>query len=79
MTPFTPRQLQIVRGIASGQLRKEVAESLGISTGTINGHMGRIRRKLSLCGGPKDLAVACTHYALAFGQVENQYLKGVNP
>lgn len=75
MTPFTPRQLQIVRGIASGLLRKEVAEILGISISTVNTHMENIGRKLNLCGGPKDLAAACTHYALAFGQVENQYLK----
>lgn len=44
LTPrFTPRQIQVLEGLANGKPRKEVAQKLGISPRTVNTHIDGIR------------------------------------
>ena len=45
-TPLTPREIQVLRGIVLGQLNKEIADSLGVSTATIISHRKNITEKL---------------------------------
>ena len=45
-TPLTPRETQVLRGIVLGQLNKEIADSLGVSTATIISHRKNITEKL---------------------------------
>ena len=45
-TPPTPRETQVLRGLVLGQLNKEIADSLGVSTATIISHRKNITEKL---------------------------------
>ena len=45
-TPLTPRETQVLRGVVLGQLNKEIADSLGVSTATIISHRKNITEKL---------------------------------
>ncbi len=46
--PLTPREREIVQLLAEGKSNKEVADTLGISTKTIETHRATIMRKLEL-------------------------------
>jgi DNA-binding NarL/FixJ family response regulator len=45
---LTPRQMQIVRQLATGQSLKQVASSLGLSHGTMKIYIVKIRRRLGI-------------------------------
>jgi DNA-binding NarL/FixJ family response regulator len=42
------QQREVLRGQAQGKLRKEIADSMGISTGTVNRHCEEAYRKLGI-------------------------------
>lgn len=43
---LTPRELEILRLLAEGMLKKEIADSLGISKNTVSTHLRRVYGKL---------------------------------
>ncbi|MBL7830828.1 MAG: response regulator transcription factor [Saprospiraceae bacterium] len=43
---LTARQVQILKELEKGKLYKEIAEELGISTGTMKQHVHKILKKL---------------------------------
>lgn len=45
---LTPRQMEIVRQLATGQSLKQVAFSLGLTHGTMKVYITKIRRRLGL-------------------------------
>jgi two-component system, LuxR family, response regulator FixJ len=45
---LTPRQQQIVSGIASGNTYKAIASDLGISAATVDFHVREIKRRLKV-------------------------------
>lgn len=47
---LTPREIEIVRMVASGQRNKEIADRLAISEGTVKTHLHNIYKKLGLSG-----------------------------
>jgi DNA-binding CsgD family transcriptional regulator len=61
-TPFklTPRQLQTLLGVASGEPRKATADALKISPRTIRQHAENARRKI---GNAPTLAAAIARLA----------------
>ncbi len=46
--PLTPRETEVLRGIASGQSNSEIAESLVITPGTAKIHVARVLAKLGV-------------------------------
>ena len=59
---LTPRQLEVLRGIASGASSKSLGRELGISDKTVEFHKNELRRRL----GVTDLA-SLTRYAVEHG------------
>ena len=47
-TPLSARELEVLQWIASGQRIAEVAETLGLSTRTVENHLRRIRQRLQV-------------------------------
>ena len=62
---LSPRELQVVRGIAGGYTREEIAQNLGVSPATITTFKGRAATKI---GVRTDAEI--TRYAFARGLVE---------
>jgi DNA-binding NarL/FixJ family response regulator len=60
--PLTPREREVLKGIAIGQTNKEVATSLGISHRTVETHRENIMRKLDVHTVP-----VLTRYAIDHG------------
>lgn len=60
--PLTPREREVLKGIANGQTNKEVATSLGISHRTVETHRENIMRKLNVHTVP-----GLTRYAIDHG------------
>ena len=46
--PLTPRELEVLRLLATGQTNQQIAETLVISKGTVKVHVERIIRKLNV-------------------------------
>ena len=65
-TTLSARETQVVAGIASGRLNKEIAFELGISECTVKNHCSTIYRKL----GVYNRAGAVAHY-LGYGKGGN--------
>ncbi len=61
---LTPRQLQVLRGIASGKTTKAIALTLGISAKTVETHRSLLMERLSI----RDVA-GLVRYALRLGLV----------
>jgi DNA-binding NarL/FixJ family response regulator len=55
---LTPREVEIVRAVATGLRNREIAEKLNVSEGTIKVHLHNIYEKVSV-----DSRVALTLYA----------------
>lgn len=62
--PLTPRQLQVLRGIAAGKTTKAIARTLGISPKTVETHRSSLMDRLSI----RDVA-GLVRYALRLGLV----------
>lgn len=62
--PLTPREVEIIRLVASGRTNREIAEALVISEKTVGTHVGNIFTKLGLSN-----RVAATAYAYEHGLV----------
>ena len=60
--PLTPRELQVLRMVASGHCNKEIADKLGISTKTVEKHRNTMNKKIAT---PFELT-ACGVVAKAF-------------
>lgn len=60
--PLTPREREVLKGIANGQTNKEVATTLGISHRTVETHRENIMRKLNVHTVP-----GLTRYAIDHG------------
>jgi two-component system nitrate/nitrite response regulator NarL len=60
--PLTPREREVLRGIASGLTNKEVAAELGISHRTVETHRENVMRKLGITTVP-----GLTRYAIDHG------------
>jgi len=45
---LSPRELQVVRLLAEGQQLAQIAQTLGISRGSVSTHSGRAYRKLGV-------------------------------
>lgn len=60
--PLTPRERDVLRGIANGQTNKEVAAALGISHRTVETHRENIMRKLAI-----HSVAGLTRYAIDYG------------
>lgn len=46
--PLTPREVDVLRLVARGHTNREIAERLFLSVRTVEGHRGRLQRKLGL-------------------------------
>ena len=55
---LTPRELEILRLVATGQTNKEIAAELFISSDTVKGHLETIYRKLGVSDRAHAVAVA---------------------
>ncbi len=62
--PLTPRQLQVLSGIAAGKTTKGIARALGISAKTVETHRSLLMERLSI----RDVA-GLVRYALRLGLV----------
>ena len=47
-SPLTPRETQVLKGIVTGKLNKEIADELGVGTATIISHRKNIIEKLQV-------------------------------
>jgi DNA-binding NarL/FixJ family response regulator len=59
---LTPRERDVLRGIANGQTNKEVAAALGISHRTVETHRENVMRKLGI-----HTVAGLTRYAIDHG------------
>lgn len=48
LAKLTPTQLKVLQGVHSGLANKQIAFDLGISEGTVKGHMTALMRKLQV-------------------------------
>jgi DNA-binding NarL/FixJ family response regulator len=60
--PLTPRERDVLRGIARGQTNKEIASDLKISHRTVETHRENIMRKLAV-----HSVAGLTRYAIDHG------------
>jgi len=56
LTVLTPQEIRLCELIGSGLTSKEIADTTGISPGTVSAHRFNIRRKLGLVGSRRPLA-----------------------
>lgn len=61
--PLTPRQLQVARLLRGSRSAAEIAETLGISTGTVKALAARVYRVLGLRGRAELRGLDLTTYA----------------
>jgi len=47
VSPLTPREIDVVRLLATGKMNKEAAVALGVSTRTVESHRDHIMRKMN--------------------------------
>jgi DNA-binding CsgD family transcriptional regulator len=58
---LSPRELEVLRLVASGQTDYEIARALGLRGVTISTHMANIRRKLGAASRAAAVAAAVRH------------------
>lgn len=49
--PLTPREIEVLTGLARGMQRPALARSLGVSINTVKYHLRNIYAKLGACNG----------------------------
>lgn len=64
--PLTPRQLEILRAVASGMSTKEIASQLDLSEKTVANHRTRIMERLNM----HDVA-SLTRHAISLGLIDS--------
>jgi len=57
-SPLTARETEILRAVARGYKRSEIAQQLGISAGTVGNHITSIYRKLEVTSNTEAIAHA---------------------
>jgi DNA-binding CsgD family transcriptional regulator len=57
-SPFTPRELDALRGLAAGGTYKEIAEELGLSTSTLRSHLHNVYGKLGVADRAQAVLMA---------------------
>lgn len=60
VSQLTPRQKQVLAGIGTGRPRKQVADDLKMSPGTLRTHCESIFRRLNIHSAPEAVRVAVT-------------------
>ena len=60
-TTLSPREQEILQGIARGQANKEIARSLGIAETTVKIHVQHILRKLGVSSRVHAAVIASEH------------------
>lgn len=58
---LSPREIEVLRLLASGESNGEIAQRLGISTNTIERHVANIYRKIDARGRADATAYALRH------------------
>lgn len=58
---LSPRELEVVRLLASGRSNKDIAVSLGISLRTVEGHLGNVFAKLGVTSRTEAVLYAVNH------------------
>jgi len=61
LSTLSPRELDILRGIARGESNKEIARSLGIAETTVKVHVQHVLRKLGVSSRVQAAVVATSH------------------
>ena len=61
MTSLSPRELDILRGIAHGASNKQIARQHGIAETTVNIHVQHILRKLDVSSRVHAAVIASEH------------------
>jgi DNA-binding NarL/FixJ family response regulator len=57
-SPFTPRELDALRGLAGGGTYKDIAEELGLSTSTLRSHLHNVYGKLGVADRAQAVLMA---------------------
>lgn len=57
-SPFTPRELDALRGLASGGTYRDIAEELGLSTSTLRSHLHNVYGKLGVADRAQAVLLA---------------------
>ena len=55
---LSPREIEILRHVASGETSKEIAMHLGIRERTVNWHLARVYEKLGATSRAEAVAIA---------------------
>jgi two-component system, NarL family, nitrate/nitrite response regulator NarL len=69
---LSPREIQVLRGIAAGRTRRAVAHSLRITEGTVKTHLERIRQKYAAAHRPARSLVDLYRRATEDGYLNNR-------
>lgn len=64
MRPLSPRQRDVLAGIAGGETAKDTAARLGIATCTVEVHRSRLRRRFGARTTPHLVTLALAQGAL---------------
>jgi putative nucleotidyltransferase with HDIG domain len=56
--PLTERELEVLRHLAGGELYKQIAQSLGLSTNTVRAHLHRIYHRLGAADRAQAVLIA---------------------
>lgn len=65
VTTLTPREMEVLRFLAQGKSKKEIAKVMSLSVGTVNNHTANLMKKLDIHD-----RVELTRYAIREGLVE---------
>ena len=60
MEGLTPRERQVLKGIAAGKLNKTIASDLGLSPKTVEKHRSSLRKKLKVRSVAELVRIAVT-------------------
>ncbi|MEU7147211.1 response regulator transcription factor [Streptomyces sp. NPDC045456] len=67
--PLTPREMEVLRGVAAAMTNQQIARNLGITTGTVKRHLHAAFRKLGAVS-----RLDAVHQALAAGLITSPVL-----
>jgi DNA-binding CsgD family transcriptional regulator len=61
VTELSPREREVLDGLAEGQAYKQIAEKLGVSIHTVRNYIRRIYEKLHVCSCGEAVAKYLRH------------------